>query len=233
MLIKCKLRAKVNNLFDIYNFSRIFLLLSLHFFVIPFNLTCVLLGITVVTDTAEQDVTRVFLYLVGIVLLSDLRDSGVGRVVVLQLDDNGWMCYILTRNEHKVGIAVASLVFSVYMEVVAGTIEGQTDDARHGVLVVILEQTHFTAMDCFHTFGHGVGIATQQGVEQALRSLDGIDDRAPVVLAYGILHLHGNLAVGQVALAAAPVESEVTQMDKYGEHVVAARHLMQVVATYP
>ena len=80
---------------------------------ITFYVTRMLLGLLVVVDAYEEDITRVFGYLRWIVFLFDLLDGRISGLIELQLDDESRLGHVATGNHHQVGITLACSVLTM------------------------------------------------------------------------------------------------------------------------
>ena len=95
----------------------------------PFYLAGMLLGSLVVVDAYEEYVAGIFGHLGRIVLLLDLADGSVGRLVVFQLYDKCGFGYIAPGNQHKVGIALSGGILTVDNILILCTDVGDGEDA--------------------------------------------------------------------------------------------------------
>ena len=68
---------------------------------------------------------------------SYLCDGTAGRLVALQLNDDGRLLHTFARHEYQVGVALARWQLAVEDVVAVGIVEGDADDARERVFVVI------------------------------------------------------------------------------------------------
>ena len=103
----------------------------------PFYLTLVVLGVFVVIDAYQQDVTCVFCYLLWVVALLYLTNGGLGVLIVFQLNDQGWRTDVFTWDEHQVSIALTRRLFTMDVVVILGIVVGQADDTGQRVLIVV------------------------------------------------------------------------------------------------
>ena len=99
----------------------------------------VLGGLLVVVDGDEEDLAGEAGEGGGVVLAVNLGDGGIGRLVVLELDDDGGAGGAMEGDEDHVGEAFASRQLTKYLVVGSGGVVGEADGAGHRVLVVVLE----------------------------------------------------------------------------------------------